>query len=224
MTRVTDVAPFVQDVADAGALPLVALALMQPDAVEKLLRETAERLAGKPWGVGVLGFAPSDLIAAQVKVALRYAPRFALIAGGRPEQAKDLEDLGITSYLHVPSPRLLTMFLERGARRFVLEGRECGGHVGPLSSRVLWDTMISTLLRQPADPTRDSEIHSAVCRRRARRALRRDRVRHGGAAGRARHEDRRADGHRLSVHARDRPLGRDRSGVPECGDRLRRRP
>jgi len=159
MTRVTDVAAFAQDVADAGALPLLALALMRGEGVEKLLRETAERLAGKPWGIGLLGFAPSELIAEQVKVALRYAPRFALIAGGRPEQAKDLEDSGITSYLHVPSPRLLTMFLERGARRFVLEGRECGGHVGPVSSLVLWDTMISTLLRLPADPARDAEIH-----------------------------------------------------------------
>jgi acyl transferase domain-containing protein/NADP-dependent 3-hydroxy acid dehydrogenase YdfG len=158
MTRVTDVAAFAQDVADAGAMPLLALALMQPEAVEKLLRETAERLASKSWGVGLLGFAPSELIAEQVKVALRYAPRFALIAGGRPEQAKELEDSGITSYLHVPSPRLLTMFLERGARRFVFEGRECGGHVGPLSSTVLWDTMISTLLRLPADPARDAEI------------------------------------------------------------------
>ena len=158
MTRVTDVAAFAQDVGDAGALPLVALALMQPDTVEKVLSETAECLGGKPWGVGLLGFAPPELIAAQVKVALRHAPRFALIAGGRPEQARDLEQSGITSYLHVPSPRLLTMFLERGARRFVFEGRECGGHVGPLSSLVLWDVMVSTLLRVPPDPARDAEI------------------------------------------------------------------
>jgi acyl transferase domain-containing protein/NAD(P)H-dependent flavin oxidoreductase YrpB (nitropropane dioxygenase family)/NAD(P)-dependent dehydrogenase (short-subunit alcohol dehydrogenase family) len=158
MTRVTDVAAFAQDVADAGALPLVALALMQPETVEKVLRETAECLSGKPWGVGLLGFAPSDLLAAQAKVALRYAPRFAIIAGGRPEQAKALEEAGITSYLHVPSPRLLNMFLKSGARRFVFEGRECGGHIGPLSSLVLWDSMVSTLLSLPADPARDGEI------------------------------------------------------------------
>ena len=109
-------------------------------------------------GRRILGFAPAELIAAQVEVALRHKPRFALIAGGRPEQARDLEQSGITSYLHVPSPRLLTLFLERGARRFVFEGRECGGHVGPLSSLVLWDVMVSTLLRVPADPARDAEI------------------------------------------------------------------
>jgi acyl transferase domain-containing protein/NAD(P)H-dependent flavin oxidoreductase YrpB (nitropropane dioxygenase family)/NAD(P)-dependent dehydrogenase (short-subunit alcohol dehydrogenase family)/acyl carrier protein len=158
MTRVTDVAAFAQEVADAGGLPLVALALMQPEAVEKLLRETAERLSGKSWGVGLLGFAPAELIREQVRIALRYAPRFALIAGGRPEQAKDLELSGIASYLHVPSPRLLTMFLEAGARRFVFEGRECGGHVGPLSSLMLWDSMVSTLLRHPVNPARDADI------------------------------------------------------------------
>ncbi len=158
MTRVTDVASFAQDVAEAGALPLVALAVMQPNAVEKALSETAQRLAGKPWGVGLLGFASAELMAAQIEVALRHQPRFALIAGGRPEQARGLEQSGITSYLHVPSPRLLAMFLEQGARRFVFEGRECGGHVGPLSSLVLWDVMVSELLRQPPDPARDAQI------------------------------------------------------------------
>ncbi len=38
------------------------------------------------------------------------------------------------------------MFLEQGSRRFVFEGRECGGHVGPLTSFMLWESMIDTLL------------------------------------------------------------------------------
>jgi acyl transferase domain-containing protein/NADP-dependent 3-hydroxy acid dehydrogenase YdfG len=33
-----------------------------------------------------------------------------------------------------------------GARRFIFEGKECGGHVGPRSSFVLWESMIETLL------------------------------------------------------------------------------
>ena len=36
-----------------------------------------------------------------------------------------------------------------GARRFVFEGSECGGHIGPLSSAALWDAQLETLRRQP---------------------------------------------------------------------------
>ena len=152
MTRVSDTAAFAQSVSEGGALPMLALALMRPDAVEVLLADTAKRLHGKSWGVGLLGFAPSSLIKAQVEVSLRHGPSFALIAGGRPDQARALEADGIPSYLHVPSPRLLKMFLDQGAKRFVFEGRECGGHVGPMSSMVLWDSMVRCLLDEVTTP------------------------------------------------------------------------
>ncbi len=152
MTRVSDTAAFAETVSAAGGLPMLALALMRPDAVDALLADTARRLKGKSWGVGLLGFAPSALIKAQVEVSLRHGPSFALIAGGRPDQAKALEDDGIPSYLHVPSPRLLKMFLEQGAKRFVFEGRECGGHVGPMSSMILWDSMTRCLLEEVKTP------------------------------------------------------------------------
>ncbi|QFS84166.1 type I polyketide synthase [Roseivivax sp. THAF197b] len=158
MTRVSDVAPFAQSVAEGGALPMIALALMRPGQADKLLADVAERLKGKTWGVGLLGFAPSQLVKDQVAVALKHGPSFALIAGGRPDQAVALEADGIPSYLHVPSPRLLSMFLEQGARRFVFEGRECGGHVGPMSSLVLWDNMVRTLLEEVDDAKTASEI------------------------------------------------------------------
>ncbi len=158
MTRVSDVAPFAQSVAEGGALPMIALALMRPGQADNLLADVAERLKGKPWGVGLLGFAPSQLVKDQVAVALKHGPSFALIAGGRPDQAVALEADGIPSYLHVPSPRLLSMFLEQGARRFVFEGRECGGHVGPMSSLVLWDNMVRTLLEEVDDAKTASEI------------------------------------------------------------------
>ena len=73
-------------------------------------------------------------------------PPFALIAGGRPDQAKELESEGIATYLHAPSPGLLDQYLRDGARRFILEGRECGGHVGPRSSFVLWEQAVATTL------------------------------------------------------------------------------
>lgn len=158
MTRVSDTAEFAKAVGEGGALPMIALALMRPAQADTLLAEVAQKLAGRPWGVGLLGFAPSALVKDQVAVALKHGPSFALIAGGRPDQAVALEADGIPSYLHVPSPTLLKMFLEQGARRFVFEGRECGGHVGPMSSLVLWDNMVRTLLDEVTDPAVAGQI------------------------------------------------------------------
>jgi NAD(P)H-dependent flavin oxidoreductase YrpB (nitropropane dioxygenase family)/3-oxoacyl-(acyl-carrier-protein) synthase len=147
MTRVSDVAPFAKAVADGGALPFLALAVMRGPEVRALLSETAALLKGQPWGVGVLGFAPPELREEQLAAIQEVKPPIALIAGGRPSQARPLEDAGIPTFLHVPSPGLIDMFLSQGARRFVFEGLECGGHVGPRSSFVLWESQIQRLLR-----------------------------------------------------------------------------
>ena len=154
MTRVSDRASFAERVAAEGALPFLALALMGEDAIGALLEQTRSLLGARPFGVGILGFVPLDIREAQLRVVRAHRPAFALIAGGRPDQAEMLESEGIPTYLHVPSPSLLEAFLDAGARRFVFEGSECGGHVGPRSSLVLWDQMTRVLLRW-------AESHSA---------------------------------------------------------------
>jgi NAD(P)H-dependent flavin oxidoreductase YrpB (nitropropane dioxygenase family) len=146
MTRVSDTAAFAEAVARGGALPFLALALLRQGEAETLLKETRERLGDLPWGVGILGFVPAEIRNEQIAAIRSHRPPLALIAGGRPDQARDLENEGIPTYLHVPSPGLLRLFLRDGARRFVFEGRECGGHVGPRTSFVLWETMTEVLL------------------------------------------------------------------------------
>ncbi len=145
MTRVSDVVPFADAVAEGGALPFLALAMLRGPEVVRLLGQAKRELEGRPWGVGLLGFVDSDLRREQVAAVLGARPPFALIAGGRPDQAAELEAAGISTYLHVPSPGLLAQFVRDGARRFVLEGRECGGHVGPRSSFVLWEQAVEAL-------------------------------------------------------------------------------
>lgn len=147
MTRVSDTAEFALAVAEGGGLPFLALALMRQNEIEPLLAQCSEKLGGLNWGVGMLGFVPPELRQEQLQAVLKVKPPCALIAGGRPDQAKELEALGIKTYLHVPSPVLLSSFVEMGARRFIFEGKECGGHVGPRSSFVLWECMIETLLQ-----------------------------------------------------------------------------
>ncbi len=145
MTRVSDTAAFADAVAAGGGLPFLALALFRKAECDKLLAETKAKLGSRPWGVGILGFMPPEVRQEQFDAVRAVAPPFAVIAGGRPDQAKELEKHGTATYLHVPSPGLLKMFLKDGARRFVFEGRECGGHVGPRTSFALWESIVAVL-------------------------------------------------------------------------------
>lgn len=146
MTRVSDTAEFAKAVAENGGLPFLALSLMQEAPSRKLLEETRQALGNCSWGVGVLGFAPPEILDPHLALIQEFRPSVVLLAGGRPSQARVLLEQGIPAYLHVPSPGLLSLFLKDDARHFVFEGRECGGHVGPRYSFVLWEQQIQILL------------------------------------------------------------------------------
>ncbi|MCX4766539.1 SDR family oxidoreductase [Streptomyces sp. NBC_01275] len=164
MTRVSDGAAFAAAVAAEGALPFLALALADGGRARAMLAETRDAVAGRPWGVGVLGFAPEDVRTAQLEAVRELRPTHAIIAGGRPAQAQALERDGIRTFLHVPSPGLLRQFLEAGSRRFVFEGSECGGHVGPRGSFPLWEAQLAVLddfLAGPGVDAGDVEVFFA---------------------------------------------------------------
>ncbi|WP_149262262.1 type I polyketide synthase [Actinomadura sp. K4S16] len=152
MTLVTDGSAFAGAVAQDGGLPFLALGLTDPGRVRALLRETADRLGERPWGASVLGIAPPELREAQLAAIREAAPPYAVIAGGGPAEAAPLEAAGTRTYLHAPSPELLDRFLAEGARRFVFEGGECGGRVGPRASLPLWDAQVERLMAFDGDP------------------------------------------------------------------------
>lgn len=151
MTRVSDEPAFAAAVSAEGGLPFLALALANAERTRSMLERTRDALGDAKWGVGVLGFADEDIKAAQLDVVREVKPTHAIIAGGRPAQAAALEAEGITTFLHVPSPGLLRQFLAAGARRFIFEGAECGGHVGPRNSFPLWEAQTEVLLDFLAD-------------------------------------------------------------------------
>jgi acyl transferase domain-containing protein/NAD(P)H-dependent flavin oxidoreductase YrpB (nitropropane dioxygenase family) len=158
MTRVSDVAPFARAVADGGALPFLALSVLRGPQARALLTQARELMGDKPWGVGMLGFAPLDLRQEQIAAISETKPHFAIIAGGRPSQARELEALGVSTYLHVPSPGLLEGFLKEGAKKFIFEGSECGGHTGPRTSFILWQQAIDLLAEAKIDDPRSAQI------------------------------------------------------------------
>ncbi|MBV8063766.1 MAG: nitronate monooxygenase, partial [Nevskia sp.] len=145
MTRVSDTAAFAAAVAEGGGLPFLALSLMQEGPSRALLQATREQVGDRPWGVGVLGFAAPEILEPQLELVKQLKPTVLLLAGGRPSQARPFIEMGIPTYLHVPSPGLLDIFLKDGATHFVFEGRECGGHVGPRYSFVLWEQALARL-------------------------------------------------------------------------------
>ncbi|TWP24753.1 SDR family NAD(P)-dependent oxidoreductase [Apibacter muscae] len=148
MARVSDIPEFAEKVANEGAIPFIAMSLMIGNAAKNAVKNTYDLLKDKPWGVGILGFAPSQIREEQMKYILENKPPVVIIAGGRPSLAKPYEKEGIKAFLHVPSVSLLDLFLKEGAKNFIFEGRESGGHVGPLASLVLWEKQIFRLLKE----------------------------------------------------------------------------
>lgn len=148
MARVSDVPEFACSVADAGALPFIAMSMTTGDAARNLIAESSRLLNDKVWGVGLLGFIPTKQREEQTKYILEYRPPVVLIAGGSPALAKPFEKEGIKAFIHVPSQTLLDIFFKEGAKNFVFEGRESGGHIGPLSSFILWERQIYRLLKE----------------------------------------------------------------------------
>ncbi|MET7637165.1 SDR family NAD(P)-dependent oxidoreductase [Streptomyces sp. NPDC005438] len=147
MTRVSDEPSFAAAVSQQGGLPFLALALSDAERTRTMLERTRDSLPeGASWGVGVLGFAEERIKEAQLAVIRELKPTHAIIAGGRPAQAAALEAEGISTFLHVPSPGLLRQFLAAGARKFIFEGAECGGHIGPRNSFPLWEAQTQVLL------------------------------------------------------------------------------
>jgi len=146
MARISDVPEFINNVAEAGGLPFFAMSLMHGEKAQELIKSTADLLKDKPWGIGIMGFVPPQLREVQTQHILEAKPSVVLIAGGRPSLAKPFEKEGIKVFLHVPSSALLDMFLKEGAKNFIFEGRESGGHVGPLFSLILWEKQITRLL------------------------------------------------------------------------------
>ena len=158
MTRVSDSPEFAYQVSLQGGLPFLALALMRGPQVLEMLQQTKAKMGNLPWGVGMLGFVPHSLREEQCTAIWQCKPTYALIAGGRPDQAAEFEKRGIPTYIHAPAPALLKMYIEQGAKRFVFEGRECGGHIGPLASFPLWEQMTEALLAD-VKPGTEGDYH-----------------------------------------------------------------
>lgn len=156
MARVTGDPRLAVEVAKAGGLPFVAGGGLSPGEIRRLLTETRRELGNYPFGLGLIGFSPSDDIDKQIQAVLCCPPDFLTLAGGDPGIARILEESGIRVYMHAPSLSHVKILLDSGVRGVILEGHEAGGHVGALGSMVLWELGVHEVME------RDKETASGV--------------------------------------------------------------
>nr|WP_320191579.1 SDR family NAD(P)-dependent oxidoreductase [uncultured Desulfobacter sp.] len=154
MANISDNKEFAKAVYDNGALPFFALGSLPIEIADGILPEKSDELPA--FGAGMIGIkAFNPTLDHHLSLIKTKKTPFALFAGGIPSQINELEACGTRAYLHTPMPGVLKNAFEKGTRRFILEGNEAGGHIGSLSSAVLWELSIEALLDMHADQSLD---------------------------------------------------------------------
>ncbi|NHJ84295.1 MAG: acyltransferase domain-containing protein [Asgard group archaeon] len=140
MANVSENPLFAKEIAKNGALPFLALGSLFENQTLKLIRETQKELTSKPFGCGIIGLeANKKARDVHLKLLQELKPPFVVVAAGTIEQAKEVMNYNIKTFLHTPSAAIFKEAIETKVDYLVLEGMECGGHIGVLTSFVLWE-------------------------------------------------------------------------------------
>ena len=158
MTRVSDVPEFASAVANAGAMPVIAAAMLPAERLRPIMLRTADLCSDSAWGVGLLAFRPQADLQPQIDEVIQARPSLIVLAGGHHAQLHQFGDLSDRVFIHSPTPELFSLQLNEGCRRFILEGRECGGHTGPCSSLALWEGCLKILSEQSIEVQNETSI------------------------------------------------------------------
>jgi len=150
MANISDNADFANKVLEQGALPFFAVGSLPEQLADNMLKDGAKKV--RVFGAGLVGIeAFNPMVKKHLDMVKKYKIPYALFAGGIPSQVAELEKAGTKTYLHTPSVSMMENALKNGCKRFIFEGGEAGGHVGALSSMVLWEEAIATLINKNYD-------------------------------------------------------------------------
>ena len=149
MSWITDSPEFAAAVAKAGALPTLAMGMLDAAGLQLKFSQLPQRLQGAPYAVNLITLAENPHRQSQQEWILANRPRFAVIAAGEPAQGKPLLAAGIELIYIAPNEELLRLALEAGYRYVLCEGGESGGHVGIHSTLTLAQLAIDLKLQRP---------------------------------------------------------------------------
>ncbi|HNX58099.1 MAG TPA: beta-ketoacyl synthase N-terminal-like domain-containing protein, partial [Spirochaetota bacterium] len=157
MANISDNADFAKMVLDAGCLPFFAMGNLPKNLAEKIISDGHEKV--NSFGCGLIGLATNvKNFEEHLQLLKKYNVHYSLIAAGNAAQANDLEKNGVKCYLHCPSSQMLENAIKGGVKRFIFEGMEAGGHIGTLTSFVLWEVAMEKFLAQKPEDLADQRI------------------------------------------------------------------
>jgi NAD(P)H-dependent flavin oxidoreductase YrpB (nitropropane dioxygenase family) len=149
MTWITDTPLFARAVAEAGALPTLALGSRDRARLEQDFAALREIMGDMPYAMNVLVLQENRFRDEQLAWLEEHKPPFVAIAAGDPSFAVRLKNKGMRTIYLCPDEGLLRLALEAEVDFVVLEGTEAGGHVGAHSTQMLAQMALELRRREP---------------------------------------------------------------------------
>ncbi len=147
MANITDLPSFGKEVLTKGALPIFALGGLLKEEAEAMFQgiqttfDTKDVYGGGIIGLEVIKERREDHIA----LLQKYKSPICLIAAGSVQLARRIQSLGFKTLFHAPALALFKDAMDNDVEYLILEGNECGGHIGNQTSFVLWESILQYL-------------------------------------------------------------------------------
>ena len=138
----------VAKVCNEGAFACLAGGGAPPDILLEQIEET-RRLTKGPFGVNLITISPA--YREQLAALLQHPAPYVVFAGGIPkdEDIGAVKATGAKALCFAPTATLAKRLVSAGADALVLEGREAGGHVGPVVLNILLQQILFLNLPVP---------------------------------------------------------------------------
>ncbi|MDY0131850.1 MAG: beta-ketoacyl synthase N-terminal-like domain-containing protein [Desulforegulaceae bacterium] len=147
MANISDNIEFASEVYENGGLPFFALGSLPVEKAEEIIVQGNQEVP--VFGAGLIGIESLNRnVSSHMEMIKKQKVKFALFAAGSPFQINELEANGIKTWLHTPSLGMLDNAVSSGCKGFIFEGTEAGGHIGKLTSLVLWELGVGFLMEK----------------------------------------------------------------------------
>ncbi|MCE7741284.1 MAG: acyltransferase domain-containing protein [Candidatus Heimdallarchaeota archaeon] len=153
MANITDSADFALQVFNEGALPVLAFGGLLKEEAEILFKELHEKYPkSAPYAGGIIGLeVMKERRDAHISLIQENKTPLCLVAAGSIQLASRIQKAGTKVILHTPALSFFKDAIQNKIEYLILEGSECGGHIGILTSFTLWESIIQYVEREKSN-------------------------------------------------------------------------